>query len=136
MAANEHIWSKADNWKASPRLLSPPELFVRQLVNNGTFFHSTLCTHDCSPPHLENVIVVTCVECGFVSHFIGGKVWHSNFFSILNCAFWKQVAIGHTHPQTNTFSWGGDSGFHVNTRQSHDIKPSQMRYNHFASNQS
>lgn len=100
MAANEHIWSKADNWKASPRLLSPPELFIRQLVHNRTFFHSTLCTHDCSPPHLENVIVVTCVECGFVSHFIGGKVWHSNFFSILNCAFWKQVAIGHTHPQT------------------------------------
>lgn len=92
MAADEHIQSKAHNLRLP---VAPPKLSLRQPVHNGTFFHSTLCTHDCSPPHLQNVTTVTCVECGFVSHFIGGKIGIATFF-ILNRAFWKQVAIEHT----------------------------------------
>lgn len=62
-----------------------------------------------------------------MSHFIGGKIGIATFF-ILNRAFWKQVAIEHTP----TLSPGvGDSGLHVNIRQSHEIKLSQ-RYNHLA----
>jgi hypothetical protein len=45
VAADEHIQSKAVQLE-SFRLASstPPMLFLRQLVHNGTFFHSILCT--------------------------------------------------------------------------------------------
>lgn len=75
--------------------VTPPELSLRQPVHNGTFFHSTLCTRLQPSTHGENVTTVTCVEYGFVSHFIGGKIGIATFF-ILNRAFWKQVAIEHT----------------------------------------
>lgn len=83
MAANEHIQSRAVQLEGFP--LPPPKLFLRQLVHKGAFVHSTLCRHDCSPPHLENVTVVTCVECVFVSHFIGGKIGIATFFHIKLC---------------------------------------------------
>lgn len=64
-----------------------------------------------------------------MNYFIGDKeIQHSKLFFILNCAFWKQVAIEHEHNTNAIISWGGDSGISVNVRQSHEIKPSQAFY--------
>lgn len=85
-----------------------PKLFLRQLVHSGTLFHSTLCTHDCSL-HEWGISLVTCVECGFVSHFIGSKDRHSNFFHIKLCIL--EASSHGTHTHKHIFSWGGDRGF-------------------------
>lgn len=142
MAAKEHMKSKAvqlESFSLPSRLL--------QSFSSGS---------QCTPEHFFSLLQLICTtaalhaprecQCGdvceggkwnLVSYFIGGRGMHSNLlFFILNCAFWKQAAIEHTH--TTAMSWGGDGGIDVNIRQSHVIKPSQaflpVRYNHLVCN--
>lgn len=50
---------------------TPPKLFLRQLVHNGTFSLYTL--YMIAALHTPRMSTWYCVEWNFVSHFIGGK---------------------------------------------------------------
>lgn len=95
MTADEHTQSQAVQLEGFPLPFDSSKAFPQAAGAQWDIFHSTLCTHGCGLPHLEDVTVVTCVERRFVSHLIGDKIGIATFF-ILNCTFWKQVAIVHT----------------------------------------
>lgn len=129
MTANEHTQSQAVQLEGFPLPFDSSKAFPQAAGAQWNIFHSTLCMHDYGPPHQENVTVVTCVECGFVSHLIGGKMGIATFFHIK--VYILEVAIEHTHPHFHP--GGGDSGLYVSIRQSHEIKPSiPKRHNHLA----
>lgn len=98
MTANEHIQSKAVQLEGLPLPFDSSKAFPQAAGSQWNIFPLyTLYAWLPPSPHVESVTVVTCVEYGFVSHLIGDKIGIATFF-ILNCAFWKQVAIEHTHP--------------------------------------
>lgn len=69
-----------------------------------------------------------------MSHFTGDKDIGIATFPIKSCIL--EVAIEHTHTHTLTnyqLGWG-QWDLYVNIRQSHEIKPLPMRYNHLVSN--
>lgn len=82
MTANEHTQSQAVQLEGFPLPFDSSKAFPQAAGAQWNIFHSTLCMHDYGPPHQENVTVVTCVECGFVSHLIGGKMGIATFFHI------------------------------------------------------